>query len=117
MGLPSSALQLPTLVTRRPEVGVKVVDFKRDGNARIVVHDQRLPGGRLRKYVGRDWKAANLAASHIRIKLAANDLSFLTATGRRPSSWRFSKRSKRISASASRSALWTRPRITTTNAC
>ena len=58
-------------------MGVKVVDFKRDGNAWIVVHDQRLPGGRLRKYVGRDWKAANLAASHIRIKLAANDLSFL----------------------------------------
>ena len=58
-------------------MGVKVVDFKRDGNAWIVVHDQRLPGGRLRKYVGRDWKAANLAASHIRVKLAANDLSFL----------------------------------------
>jgi integrase len=63
-------------------MGVKVVDFKGDGNAWIVVHDQRLPGGRLRKYVGRDWKSADLAASHIRIKLAANDLSFVN--GDRP---------------------------------
>ena len=63
-------------------MGVKVVDFKSDGNAWIVVHDQRLPGRRLRKYVGRDWKAAELAASHIRVKLAANDLSFVN--GDRP---------------------------------
>jgi hypothetical protein len=60
-------------------MGVKVVDFKGDGNAWIVVHDQRLPRGRLRKYVGGDWKAAKLAASHIRVKLAANDLSFLNS--------------------------------------
>ena len=58
-------------------MGVKVVDFKGDGNAWIVVHDPRLPKRRLRKYVGRDWKAAELAASQIRVKLAANDLSFL----------------------------------------
>ena len=58
-------------------MGVKVVDFKGDGNAWIVVHDPRLPKRRLRKYVGRDWKAAELAASQIRIKLAANDLSFV----------------------------------------
>ena len=63
-------------------MGVKVVDFKGDGNAWIVVHDQRLSRGRLRKYVGRDWKAAKLAASHIRVKLAANDLSFVN--GDRP---------------------------------
>jgi integrase len=60
-------------------MGVEVVDFKGDGNAWIVVHDQRLPRGRLRKYVGGDWKAAKLAASHIRVKLAANDLSFLSS--------------------------------------
>jgi integrase len=57
-------------------LGVKVVDLKGDGNAWIVVHDKRLPTGRIRKYVGKDWKAAELAASQIRIKLAANDLSF-----------------------------------------
>jgi integrase len=58
-------------------MGVKVVDFKGDGNAWIIVHDPRLPRRRLRKYVGRDWKAAELAASQIRVKLAANDLSFV----------------------------------------
>jgi len=52
-------------------MGVRVVDFKGDGNAWIVVHDTRLAKGRLRKYVGRDWKAAELAASQVRIKLAA----------------------------------------------
>src|SRR5207245_3936543 len=67
---------------RGHHMGVKVVDFKGDGNAWIIVHDPRLPRRRLRKYVGRDWKAAELAASQIRVKLAANDFSF--AGGARP---------------------------------
>ena len=98
-------------------MGVKVVDFKRDGNAWIVVHDQRLPGGRLRKYVGRDWKAANLAASHIRS--SSPPTISRSSSGDRPQAelLALSKRSKPISASASRSAPWTRRRITTTNAC
>ena len=62
---------------RGHHMGVRVVDFKGDGNAWIIVHDPRLLKRRLRKYVGRDWKAAELAASQIRVKLAANDLSFV----------------------------------------
>src|SRR2546427_6582568 len=56
---------------------VHVRDLKDNGKAWIVVYDRRVPKGYLRKYVGSDWKAAKRAASIIRERLAANDLTFL----------------------------------------
>src|SRR2546427_6720867 len=58
-------------------MGVHVRDLKDNGKAWIVVYDRRVPKGYLRKYVGSDWKAAKRAASIIRERLAANDLTFL----------------------------------------
>src|SRR3989442_9254599 len=58
-------------------MGVHVRDLKDNGKAWIVVSDRRVPKGYLRKYVGSDWKAAKRAASIIRERLAANDLTFL----------------------------------------
>lgn len=58
-------------------MGVHVRDLKGDGKAWIVVYDRRVPKGYLRKYVSNDWKAAKRAASIIRERLAANDLTFL----------------------------------------
>src|SRR2546426_12731538 len=58
-------------------MGVHVRDLKDNGKAWIVVYDRRVPKGYLRKYVGSDWKAAKRAASIIRERLAANNLTFL----------------------------------------
>src|SRR5438552_12913152 len=66
-------------------MGVHVRDLKDNGKAWIVVHDRRVPKRYLRKYVGSDWKAAKRAASIIRERLAANDLTFLHLHGDRKS--------------------------------
>ncbi len=57
-------------------MGVKVVDFKKDGRAWVQVYDKRIPKGRAFLYVGKDWKKAESVARAIRDRLRRGDLSF-----------------------------------------
>lgn len=58
-------------------MGVRVVNLKGDGNAWVQVYDKRLPKGRARLYVGKDWKKAELIARAIQRRLGRGDLSFV----------------------------------------
>jgi integrase len=57
-------------------MGVRVVNLKGDGNAWVQVYDKRLPTGRARIYVGKDWKKAESLARAVQHRLDRDDFSF-----------------------------------------